>query len=90
MFGERIGSGESGPVRMPGRPVAALHVNDPSLRQSQGDVIRGTVQEAGLPRGAEPTAGSTHVPYAFTFSASQPNLGENRQEQRGASGFLIV
>lgn len=77
------GSRESRPVRKPGRPVAALHINEPPLRQSQGDVIRGTVRGeerrscvAPKLRQAVPTS-----PEPFTFLAPQLNLGENRQEQ---------
>lgn len=70
-----LGAGRVGQVRTPGRPVAALPVNDPSLRQSQGDVIRGTVQAEGLPRGTEPTTGSSHCPPPLHFLGITAEFG---------------
>lgn len=86
---ERDGSRASRPARKPGRPVAALHINEPSLRQSQGDVIRGTVQGEARLRGTTAETGRSHFSGALHFLGSTAEFGgEPTGTGRGASGFF--
>lgn len=82
MCGERIESRESWPVRKPGRPFATLHVNEPSLRHSQGDIIRGTVQGDAQLQGTD--ADGRQFPLLPSSSLSwpsKPNMGEIRRNR---------
>lgn len=86
MCGERIESRESWPARKPGRPFAALHVNEPSQRHSQGDIIRGTVQGEAQLQGTKADGRGFHCSPVFTFLAITAEYGG---DQKG-TGLLIV
>lgn len=69
-----LGAGIAGQLGS-SRPFATLHINEPSLRQSQGEVVRGTAQEEAQLCGAQLTTGSFHFSPALRFIGTTAESG---------------
>lgn len=94
MPGERTGAGEltSGRAWQASLQALAplLHGNEPPLRQSRGELIRGTARAEAQLRGTGADDRQFPLLLSLRSLGATAEFGEQKGTGRGASGLLIV